>query len=73
MILEIEIPDGWEKCQLPEGVNRRLQDLLDRQDRGQPLTSAEREEAHGLVDMAEFLSLLRLQARRIAGESTRQQ
>ena len=35
-------------------------DLLDCQDREQPLTPAEREEAQGLVDMAEWLSLLRL-------------
>ena len=70
--VEIEMPDGWEDFKLPEGLHRRLQDLLDRQDREQPLTPAEREEAQGLVDVAEWLSLLRLQARRIAGDTAQQ-
>ena len=69
LIVEIEMPDGWEKFHLPEGVHRRLQDLLDRQDQGQSLSSSEREEAQGLVDMAEWLSLLRLQARRLTEEA----
>ena len=65
IIVEIEMPEGWEKFRLPEGLHRRLQYLLDRQDPGQPLTPVEREEAQDLVDMAEWLSLLRLQARRL--------
>ena len=44
----------------------RLQGLLDRQDRGESLTPAERREAEGLVEMAECLSLLALRARRIS-------
>lgn len=71
--VEIEMPDGWEDFRLPEGLHRRLQDLLDRQDREQALTPAEQAEAQGLVDMAEWLSLLRLQARRIAGGSAQTQ
>ena len=70
--VEIEMPDGWEDLKLPTGLHRRLQELLDRQDREQPLTSAERDEAQGLVDVAELLSLFRLQARRIAGASAQQ-
>jgi hypothetical protein len=42
-----------------------LQTLLDRQDAGQSLTTQEREEAKGLVDLAEFLALLRLRAARM--------
>lgn len=72
VVVQIEMPAGMEEFQLPEGVHRRLQELLDRQDQGVTLTSAEREEAQGLVDMAEWLSLLRLRAQRIAGESTSQ-
>ncbi len=72
IVVEIEIPAGMEEFRLPEGVHRRLQDLLDRQDQGQSLTPAEREEAQGLVDMAEWLSLLRLQAHRIARQATSQ-
>jgi hypothetical protein len=40
--------------------------LLDRQDAGQPLTVQERDEAEGLVNLAEFLTLLRLRAERMA-------
>ena len=41
-------------------MNARLTELLDRQDRGVPLTDAEQLEAEGLVDLAELLALLRL-------------
>jgi hypothetical protein len=64
VVMQIEMPAGLEEFRLPEGVHRRLQDLLDRQDQGLPLTPAEREEAEGLVDLAEWLSLLRLWAQR---------
>ena len=37
---------------LPKGVNERLQDLLDRQDRGEELTPAERMEAEGVISGA---------------------
>jgi hypothetical protein len=50
---------------LPKAVAARLQTLLDRQDSGQPLTPCERDEAEGLVNLAEFLTLLRLRAERM--------
>lgn len=65
VLIEIELPTDLEQFQLPEGVNKRLQTLLDRQDRGKTLTRAERQEAEGLVDLAELLSLLRLRAQRV--------
>jgi hypothetical protein len=37
---------------LPEGVDRRLHALLDKQDRGEELTADERAEAEGLVTLA---------------------
>lgn len=46
-------------------MNKRLEQLLDRQDSGERLTTAERQEAEGLVNLAELLSLLRLRARRV--------
>lgn len=64
-LVEIEMPMGLEQFKLPDGVNDRLQELLDRQDRGNALTDSERREAEGLVEMAEMLSLLRLRAQRI--------
>ena len=60
--IELELPDDLARFRLPPGVNGRLQELLDRQDRGIPLSEAERQEADGLVELAEMLTLLRLRA-----------
>lgn len=65
VLVEIEMPDTLDQFKLPPGVNERLQELLDRQDAGETLTDGEHQEAEGLVDLAEFLSLLGLRARRI--------
>jgi len=65
MLIEIEFPTDLEKFRLPAGVQQRLQELLDRQDQGNNLTPAERQEAEGLVELAEMLSLLQLRARRV--------
>lgn len=64
VLVEIEMPSDLDEFKLPPGVDDRLQYLLDRQDRGEPLTPPERKEAEGLVDLAEVLSLLRLRAHR---------
>jgi hypothetical protein len=61
----VEIPIELTYFQLPEAVNERLQFLLDRQDAGKELTQTERLEAEGLVELAEFLSLLRLRSQRV--------
>jgi hypothetical protein len=62
---EVDLPADLARFRLPEAVAARLQSLLDRQDSGQPLSAAEREEAEGLVNLAEFLTLLRLRADRL--------
>lgn len=64
--IEVDLPADLARLQLPSAVAARLQDLLDRQDSGQPLTAQERHEAEGLVELAEFLTLLRLRAERKA-------
>ncbi len=66
VVVEIDLPPGLAGFRLPPGVDQRLQELLDRQDEQGDLSPAERLEAEGLVDMAEFLSLLRLRARRLS-------
>ena len=66
--LLINYPDDLPRLRLPAGVQARLTELLDRQDRGQPLTDAERAEAEGIVAVAETLSLLKLRAERMASE-----
>jgi hypothetical protein len=65
MIEVVEIPIELTKFQLPEAVQSRLQFLLDCQDAGTTLALAERQEAQGLIDLAEFLSLLFLRSQRV--------
>ncbi|MCC5628237.1 hypothetical protein [Nostoc sphaeroides] len=65
MVEIIEIPVELTHFQLPEAVHERLQFLLDRQDAGEALPLAERREAEGLVELAEFLSLLHLRSQRV--------
>ena len=64
--IRLEVPDDLAGFRLPEGVQDRLQQLLDRQDQGDLLSAKERREAEGLVNLAEFFSLLRLRMGRIA-------
>jgi hypothetical protein len=64
LTLDIDLPDDLARFRLPGAVAARLQTLLDRQDSGQPLTPQEREEAKGLVNLAELLTLLKLRAQR---------
>ena len=56
--LNVDIPADLD-LRLPQGVHERLQNLLDRQEQGENLTSAERLEAEELVNLAESLSLIR--------------
>lgn len=65
LTLEVELPGDLARLRLPAAVQARLQALLDRQDAGTPLTAEERQEAEGLVDLAEFLTLLRLREERM--------
>lgn len=60
----LEMPADLAKFRMPKGLHRRLHDLLDKQDRGEKLSAAERREAEGLVEMSELLTLLRLRAER---------
>jgi hypothetical protein len=64
LAIEVELPEDLARCWLPAGVTARLQELLDRQDERGCLSRAERAEAEGLVNLAEFLTLLRLRAER---------
>ena len=55
--------DASRLC-LPAAVAARLQSLLDRHHAGnKPLTAAERAEAEGLLDIAEFFVVQRLRHR----------
>ncbi|BDA71965.1 hypothetical protein RIVM261_004660 [Rivularia sp. IAM M-261] len=61
----IEIPAELTPFLLPSAVQNRLQFLLDRQDAGELLSDEERQEAEGLVELSDFLSLLRLRSQRV--------
>jgi hypothetical protein len=52
--LEIEVPGDLARLHLPEGLDRRLQTLLDKQDGGTALSADEQAEAEGLVDLADL-------------------
>jgi hypothetical protein len=67
LLIEVELPGDLARFKLPEALDAWLHELLDRQDSGQPLSERERQEAEGLVNLAEFLTLLRLRAERAAG------
>ncbi len=69
MLETIEFPVSLVRFELPKAVQARLQYLLDSQDAGEPLTDDERQEAAGLVELAEFLSLLHLRASRTSQQS----
>lgn len=69
MLKTIEIPVNLAHFRLPDAVQARLQYLLDQQDSGKKLTAKERQEAEGLVQLAEFLSLLNLRAARMELEN----
>lgn len=64
VVVHIELPEDLQRFRLPRRVVERLWALLDRQDRGEVLTAAERGEAEGLVNLADLLSLLRLRSER---------
>jgi hypothetical protein len=66
LTIEVDLPADLARFRLPEAVAARLQALLDRQGSGQQLTAQEREEAEGLVNLAELLTLLRLRAERMS-------
>jgi hypothetical protein len=65
LTIDVDLPSDLEKCRLPAAVQQRLDHLLDQQDSGYELTDQERMEAEGLVDLAEFLTLLRMRAERL--------
>ncbi len=64
MLQTIDLPIDLVCFELPDAVQARLQSLLDLQDSGGTLTQDEQQEAAGLVELSEFLSLLRLRALR---------
>ena len=63
--IEIELPDELSSLELPACVHGHLQQLLDKQGEGIALSSEEREQAAGPLNLSEALFLLRLRAHRL--------
>ena len=64
LTVQFDVPADLARFRLPEAVDRRLQQILGRQDQTGVLTDDERAEAEGLVELAKLLTLLRLRAER---------
>lgn len=66
----ISVPESWVisigRLSLPARTDRRLQDLMDRNNEGL-LTEAEREELESLVEWSESVSILRAEAFHLLG------
>lgn len=69
VLFEIEVPDALAELRLPSGLDARLTSLLDRLDHDGALSTEEQQEAAGLTDLAELLSLLRMRARRLGSDN----
>jgi hypothetical protein len=60
LLVKIELPEEMDFFRFPEALQARLEFLLNKQDRGEPLSDDERDEAEGLVEMADIVSTLRM-------------
>ncbi len=67
----VELPRDPHWFRFPKALDRRLTALLDKQDRGEKLTAAERQEAEGLVDVSRMLSPIRLRVERARSRDAR--
>jgi len=67
--ISLNVPDDLAAFHIPAAVQRRLTHLLDYQDQGNTLSTEERSEADGLVDLADLLALLKIRAERSSGQS----
>ncbi len=68
VLIELPLSKQWSRLRMPKALDRRLQDLLDKQDQQGRLSKSERSEAEALVEMSDMISLLKL---RVARTSSR--
>ena len=69
VLIELPLSKQWSRFRMPKALDRRLQELLDKQDREGKLSRTERGEAEALVEIADLLSLLKLAAARAANRT----
>lgn len=63
VFVEVDLPKDWACFKMPRALDRRLTELLDKQDLVGKLTPKERKEAEALVELSDWLSLMKLRAR----------
>lgn len=61
--VQFDLPKDWRKFRMPDALQDRLQELLDRQDGEGKLLPRERREATALTELADLLSLIKLRAK----------
>ena len=62
MTIHLELPRDWQALRISGALQEPLQHLLDLQDAQGNLSSQERREAEGLVQLVAMLALVRLRA-----------
>jgi hypothetical protein len=70
VVIQLDLPHGWEDFRLPSPLQARLQSLLDQQDQHGQLPAQLRKEAMALTQLADLLSLLKLSSEAAARGST---
>jgi hypothetical protein len=63
----VEMMEAVAALRLPAKADQRLHDLMDRNTNG-ALTSTERDELEGFVELSEMISLVRAQALQLLGK-----
>ena len=63
VVVELDLPKDWQRFRLPQALDERLQELLDKQDLQGKLTRRERREATALAELVDMLSVMRVRAR----------
>ena len=63
VLVQMELPNDWQKFRMPRALQDRLQELLDRQDREGRLSRRERREAAALTELVDMLSLMKLRSK----------
>jgi hypothetical protein len=59
VFVELDLPKPWRRFRLPPALDKRLRELLDRQDRDGKLAPRERQEAEALVELVDILTLMK--------------
>ncbi|MBX9681120.1 MAG: hypothetical protein K2X38_20370 [Gemmataceae bacterium] len=60
--LQLDLPKDWRAFRLPPALDRRLQELLDRQDQTGKLSLVEKREAQALAELVDMLALMKARA-----------